>query len=334
MRETILIVEDNPALREGLHDILEMEAYTVLTAGHGEEALKQIEMVTPDLIISDIAMPVMDGYAFFALVRARPAWVSIPFIFLTARGERDEIMKGKDMGAEDYLVKPLGRDELLNAVRGRLSRSHQLRIAQLYRAYEDSLTALANAIDVRDSSSVGHVERVRDYTQAMADVLGYQGRILQQIRFGAILHDLGKITISEDILLHPGPLSEAAWVEVRRHPVAGADMIRHIEFLRPAAPIIRYHHERWDGGGYPDGLKGEKIPLGARIVAVADSFDSMTINQVYRQALSAGQAFAEIRACSGAQYDPAIVQAFTQVWEQGKISEIHARWQASTGAAG
>lgn len=150
MKDTLLIVEDNHTLREGLRDMLAFEGFNVLTAGNGEEALEQMSTISPDMIISDIAMPVMDGYTFFQNVRSRPDWLTIPFVFLTARGDREDVLAGKNLGAEDYLVKPLTRDELLSAVRARLARSHELRMAQLQQAYEASLTLLANAIDLRD----------------------------------------------------------------------------------------------------------------------------------------------------------------------------------------
>ena len=159
-QETILIVEDNPVLREGLQEMLELEGFIVLTASNGREALDRMVGQHPDLILSDIAMPEMDGLAFFRAVRNRPEWISIPFIFLTARGEREDVLAGKDLGAEDYLVKPATREELLTAVSSRLERSHQLRVVQLQQAYEASLTVLANAIEVRDQYTRGHVERV------------------------------------------------------------------------------------------------------------------------------------------------------------------------------
>jgi CheY-like chemotaxis protein len=143
---TILIVEDNPILREGLQEMLELEDFATLAASNGREAIECMEKNHPDLILSDIAMPEMDGYAFFRAVRSRPEWIAIPFIFLTARGEKDDVRAGKDLGAEDYLIKPLSHEELLTTVRSRLDRAQQLHVAQLQRAYETSLTVLANAI--------------------------------------------------------------------------------------------------------------------------------------------------------------------------------------------
>jgi len=318
-KETILVVEDNNDLREALGEILKFDGYTAITAANGVDALEQMRLTTPHLILSDIAMPHMDGFAFFETVRSRPEWMAIPFIFLTARGEREDILKSKYLGAEDYLVKPLSQDELLTAVRARLERSQQIRMATLRQAYETSLTVLANAIDVRDVYTQGHVERVIAYAMILATELSLTGRLLDQLRLGAVLHDIGKIIIRESTLFKAGLLSEAEWQELKTHAPAGAEMIRDIEYLTPIIPIIRHHHERWDGQGYPDGLSGEDIPLAARIIAVADSFDTMTIHRVYHPALTPQQAADEIIACAGTRYDPAIVAAFQRAWQAGKI---------------
>ena len=285
-QENILIVEDNPVLREGLQEMLELEGFIVQTASNGREALDRMVGQHPDLILSDIAMPEMDGLAFFRAVRNRPEWISIPFIFLTARGEREDVLAGKDLGADDYLVKPATRDELLTAVSSRLQRSQQLRVVQLQQAYEASLTVLANAIEVRDQYTRGHVERVMAYSFAIADQLEQDDLDREQLRFGAMLHDIGKIHIRESTLIKKSALSDTEWGEIRQHPMTGAEMIKDIPYLARAIPVVRHHHERWDGKGYPEGLAGKAIPLAARIVAVADCFDAMTTNRPYNLARS------------------------------------------------
>lgn len=323
IHETLLIVEDNHALREGLKEMLELEGYTIMSAANGRLALELLATAKPpDLILSDIAMPEMDGHAFFHEVRARPEFVTIPFVFLTARGEREDVLKGIDLGAEDYLVKPISRDELVTAVRARLVRSRQLRVAQLQQAYETSLTVLANAIEVRDLYTRNHVERVMDYSIEIALQMGWQGKQIEQLRFGAILHDIGKIHIPEMILAKVGPLNDEEWEQIKQHPITGAEMIKDIPYLLPAIPVVRHHHERWDGGGYPDRLSGDGIPLPARIIAVADGFDAMTTNRPYRSARSAEEAFDEILSCADAQYDPEVVEAFQRAWLIGRVQEI------------
>lgn len=325
--ETILIVEDDHVLRDGLQEILVSEGFIVLTAANGVLGLEQMEITTPDLILSDIAMPEMNGYTFLKSVRSNPDWVTIPIVFLTAYSENAEILTGKNLGVEDYLLKPLTREELLTAIRGRLARARQLRVAQLQLASETSLTALANAMDGRGSHSSGHVESVTAYAEVLAIRVGWQGRYLENLRFSAILHDIGKIFIPETTLLKPGPLSEDEWVEIKKHPLSGAEMIREISFLGPAAPIIHHHHERWDGEGYPDKLAGEAIPVGARILAVSDGFAAMTIDRPYAAALTPEETYQEILQSSGTQYDPSIVIAFQNAWEANQIQQIWDTWQ-------
>ncbi len=324
-QEIILIVDDNEALLRAFEDILSLAGFVVFSAANGAEALERMEFVTPHLIVSDISMPEMDGYAFFRAVRARPDWLSIPFIFLSAFGTKDDILVGKEMGAEDYLVKPVQRKELLIAVRSRLARSNQLRISRLSEAYESSLTVLANAIEVRDRYTRGHVERVMNYALILARELGWQGKQLDDLRFGAILHDIGKIQISESTLHKEDPLDDDEWEELKRHPVAGAEMIKDIPYLAAALPAIRHHHEHWDGCGYPDSLAAEDIPIMARIVAVADSFDAMTSTRSYQNARSLEQAANDIFHNAGTKYDPVVVEAFRRAWDAGKVHEIAKR---------
>ena len=320
--ETILLVEDSDVLRQGLKSLLEQENYQVITGGNGREALKKMELKTPDLILADILMPEMDGYALFEAVRTRPEWISIPFIFLTARRERKHILAGKRLGAEDYLLKPISPEDLLTAIRSRLGRSQQLLLAQLQESYEASLIMLANAIEVRDPYNRGHVERVMNYAQTIAEYLGWSSTEINNLRFGSILHDIGKINIPENILRKSGSLSEEEWVEMRKHPEMGAELVKGIHYLDPAVPVILYHHERWNGSGYPFGMKKEDIPLSARIVAIADSFDAMTTKRPYRDELTPEQACNEVISGSGIQYDPLMVEAFQHAWETEKITEI------------
>jgi putative two-component system response regulator len=307
---TLLIVEDHDILREGLQLLLETEGYYIVAAMHGQDALRQMENITPDLILSDISMPEMDGYTFYEAVRARPEWVAIPFIFLTAHGDRNDVFTSRKLGVEDYLVKPIQRHELITTIRSRLERSQQLMLAQLQQAYETSLIMLANAIELRDKYTRGHVDRVMEFTVLIAEKLGLSSIQISSFRFGAILHDIGKIYIREGVLRKAGPLNHLEWNEMKRHAEIGANLLRNVPYLSGAIPIIRHHHERWDGQGYPDGLAGEAIPLGARIVAVADTYDAMTTERVYHNENTPEQAIEEIRTGSGTRYDPVVVEAF------------------------
>lgn len=318
-KEMVLVVEDDILMRDALLEIIEGHGFRVIEAQNGQDALLIMSEVTPDLIISDISMPLMDGLMFFHKVRERPSWVTIPFIFLTARGERHQILLGKEMGAEEYLVKPVMPDELLRTIRARLARSRQLRLAQLRESYEATLTMLANAIEVRDQYTRGHVERVTSYAVIIAEEMRPEKQFVEAVRFGAILHDIGKIHVRESVLRKERGLTEEEWHELSQHPVTGAEMIKDIPYLVQAVPAVRYHHERWDGKGYPEGLSGIQIPLPARIVAVADSLDAMTTSRPYRKAVSSAHAYEEIVNNAGIRYDPSVVHAFKKAWAEGKL---------------
>lgn len=318
----LLVVEDDPAMLVAFRDVLEGAGYAVLTASNGEAALSLLETERPDLILSDISMPVMDGYKLFEAVRQHPDGTAIPFIFLTARGTREDTFYGKSLGADDYITKPVTTKELLSAVKARLERSDELKIIQLKAAYKDSLFVLAGAIEMRDAYTYGHMHRLGEYSRALASVLSWTTGQLEELEYGAILHDIGKIYVSDSVLQKNGKLNDSEWDEMRKHPEVGARMIRDIPYLAPAVPLVKHHHERWDGKGYPDGLKGDSIPEGARLLAVADAFDAMTSDRPYRKALSSEDAYAEILRGSGKQFDPAMVDAMQQCWSNGVIQDI------------
>jgi putative two-component system response regulator len=322
----ILIVEDNDVMREGLEDLLTVEGFTVVCASNGKQGLEKLEQTIPNLILADIAMPEMDGFEFFHAVRAQQDWITIPFIFLTARAETVDVIAGKDLGAEDYLIKPITREELMTAVRARLARTRQLQVAQLKQAYQASLTALAKAIELRDKYTGGHIERVTDYSLAIARQLGWSENQLEPLRYGAILHDIGKIHIRESTLQKSTPLNQVEKEEILQHPVIGSEMIVNIPYLAEAVPIVRFHHERWDGDGYPDGLKGDMIPEGARIVAIADTLDAMITERPYSPAVPLEDAVAEILQNGGKQFDPDTITAFEKTCKSGEIKEISERY--------
>ncbi len=316
--QTLLVVEDDPAMLIALRDILENAGYIILTAENGQEALNVLSNSKPELILSDIAMPVMDGFELLEAVRQRPTGATIPFIFLTARGTREDIFTGKSLGVDDYITKPVTSKELLSAVRARLQRADEFAMMAQLLAAKDSLRVLANAIENKRY----HVERVNDYAQAIAEELSWDDKHRDALEFGAILHDIGQVRVPEAILLKAGPLTEEEWEEMRKHPEEGARMIDGIPYLAPAIPIVLHHHERWDGTGYPQRLKGEDIPVEARVLAVADTFDAMTSDRHYRKALDPNVAHDEIIRQAGRQFDPRMVEAFLNCWNRGEYQEI------------
>jgi putative two-component system response regulator len=322
-KATILVVEDDPAMLIAFQEVLEGAGYEVVVAANGKDALAWLREQTPNLILSDISMPVMDGFKLFEAVREIPGGALIPFIFLTARGTREDIFAGKSRGADDYITKPVTTQELLSAVNARLQRSDELMFAQLKTAYKESLFVLANAIEARDTYTHAHMKRLNEYASALAYELGWKDESqLEALEFGAILHDIGKIYIPEAVLCKNGKLSEDEWVEMRKHPEVGARMIRDIPYLAAALPMVLYHHERWDGKGYPEGLQGEDIPTSARLLSIADAFDAMTSDRPYREALDGNFAYQEIIDCSGKQFDPSMVDALMRCWEVGEFQRI------------
>lgn len=315
----MLVVEDDAAMLVAFRDILEGEGYSVSTAANGQEALSVLERIQPDLILSDISMPFMDGIKLLDAVRERPNGGAIPFIFITARGTREDVFAAKAKGVDDYITKPVTRHELVAAVEARLQRTDELMLIQL----KIVLRALANAIESRDPYTLNHVEAVNAYAQAIAVELGWEKEELETLEFAAILHDIGKIGVPEKVLTKTGPLNPDEWDDMRRHPIYGAHMIRGTPYLEDAIPVILHHHERWDGKGYPDGLVGDQIPTGARLLAVADTFHAMTSDRPYRAAIPAEKTFEEILAQSGRQFDPRMVEAFQRCWKRGEILRIH-----------
>jgi putative two-component system response regulator len=321
-KASVLVVEDDHAMLLALKDILETAGFQVRTAAHGEAALELFRKERPALILSDIAMPGMDGIKFLDAVRDLPGGKETPFVFLTARGAREDVFAGRDMGVDDYITKPISSHELLTTVRAQLRRSNEIKFEQLKTAYKASLLALAQAIELRDHYTHRHVLRLNAYSNVMGKELGWVESRLEALEYGAILHDIGKLEVPKLILTKKEPLTRKDWQEMRRHPEYGVYMIEPIDYLAPALPIVLHHHEAWDGSGYPEGLKGGKIPEEARLLAVVDSFDAMTSDRPYRSALGPSRAYEEIKSRAGAQFDPKMVELFIHCWDQGRIKKI------------
>jgi len=321
---TLLVVEDDLALLKALQDILETAGFQVRTATHGEEALESFRQKKPDMILSDISMPVMDGLQLFEAVRGQSGGPAIPFIFLTAHssGRREDKFHGRSLGADDYITKPISSKQLLTAVRARLRRSDELMVEQMKFALKRTLYIFANAIELRDKTTYKHVRRIDAYAQAMAKELGWDETRREALEFGAILHDIGKIEVLIDILSKEDGLSPEEWDIMRLHPEYGVQMIEEMDYLAPVVPMILHHHERWDGSGYPSGLSGEEIPEEARLLAVIDSFDAMTTDRPYRSAMPPELALEEIKQRAGVQFDPKMVEIFQQIWVSSVVKSI------------
>ena len=325
----LLVADDDAAIRKALRLILAQ--YDVREAGDGAEALRLFEEGGADLVLSDLQMPVMSGLELLRRVKA--ADDSAAFIILTGAGTVENAVQALRLQADDYLVKPFNVDEVLLACERALehrrlvreNRGYQLhlegRVAEQAKQMEsmmvDALRSLATAIDTRDDYTGGHVERVSRYAAATGRELGLAGDELRALWIGAMLHDVGKIGVSDTILRKPGALTPQEYAEMKRHPEIGARVMDSSSFLRPGLPAVLHHQERWDGTGYPAGLRGEEISLHGRIVAVVDCYDAMVTARPYRGANTDEAAFAEIRACAGTQFDPQVVEAFVRAAARG-----------------
>lgn len=328
---SVLIVDDELAARKLLATMLGEAGVRCKTAACAEEALRILDGEPVDAMLVDLQMPRMSGMEL--LTRLRPLYPSLAFLMATGVDDIRVGIEAMKNGADDYLVKPLQLDVLIASLERALKkkrleqevenyrrhleemveeRTEQLKSALLniQRGYEDTLEALGAAIDLRDSQTAGHSKRVAVYSSKIAKELGTTEGELKTIARGAWLHDIGKLATPDAILLKPGTLTQEEWRIMKRHAEVGYDLVKRIPFLADAAEIIWTHHERWDGSGYPRGLKGIDIPLGARIFAVADTVDAMTSDRPYRCALSFEAAHEEIRRGSGSRYDSQVVSAF------------------------
>jgi len=309
----ILIVEDNKDVRDGISQYLQIEKYIVLQAGNGVDALKILESFRPDIIISDINMPQMDGIELYKTVRQKHQWVTIPFLFLTADNSPQSIRLGRELGVEDYLTKPIRPKDLVRTIKARLLRSADVEVAHIGLAYLETVKVLANAIEGRDKYTRGHVDRVTQYALWTAEGLHWSPSQIRTLEFGARLHDIGKLIIPDNILNKTTKLTVEEWELMKQHPVEGVKILEGISHLQKTRPYILYHHERWDGGGYPHGLKGLNIPIEARLLAIADVYDALTSSRPYHPARPYFEVLLFLELSAGTHFDPDLVPIFVKV---------------------
>jgi putative two-component system response regulator len=324
MTSTILIVDDEYSGRETLQSILEGEGYNLVMAENGPQAIAKAKAILPDVILLDVMMPGMTGFEVCEKIRNDPQVAEIPIIILTALDDRDSLLRGLKSGADDFISKPFDRFELrarligitrLNRYQKLLQERENLRTAnkRLSDAYEATIEGWSHAMDLRDRETEGHSRRVTELSIKLARAMGMSDDAIVHLRHGALLHDMGKIGVPDSILHKPDELTEDEWDIMRQHPKLAFDMLNSIEYLREALEIPYFHHEKWDGTGYPQGLKGEQIPIAARIFAVADVWDAVTSDRPYRPAWSKQQAMQYIRDQSGKHFDPQVVEQFFKV---------------------
>lgn len=303
----ILIAEDDAAGRELLVALVESLGYQAVAVQDGEEALRTAVLEPVDLVVSDVGMPRLGGFELCRCLKASPATRLIPTILITGIGEEFR-SAGIEAGADEFLSKPFSRHELNIRIRALLRM--KLFTDELDSA-EGVLCVLARSIERKDTYTEGHCERLAEMALALGQELRLPERDLLALRLGAFLHDLGKVAVPDAILLKPAALSAEERQVVEQHPVAGEEICRPLRSLQDVLPIIRHHHERWDGSGYPDGIAGEAIPVTARILQVLDIFDALTTDRPYRRALSREAARELLAREAGRGWrDPEIVRAF------------------------
>jgi Response regulator containing a CheY-like receiver domain and an HD-GYP domain len=324
MGSMVLIVDDEYIGRETLQSVLEGEGYELEMAENGLQAIEKAKKLLPDVILLDVMMPGMTGFEVCQRIRNDPQIAEIPIIILTALDDRESLLNALKAGADDFISKPFDRYELrarlmgitrLNRYQKLIQERAKLREAntQLLSAYEATIEGWSHALDLRDRETEGHSRRVTQLTIRLAQALGISDDEIMHIRRGALLHDMGKIGIPDSILHKPDKLTDEEWTIMRKHPQLAYEMLYPIEYLRPALEIPLTHHEKWDGTGYPRGLKGKEIPIVARLFAVVDVWDALTSDRPYRPAWSQEEALTYIREQSGKHFDPQAVDLFFKV---------------------
>jgi putative two-component system response regulator len=320
----VTLVDDEPWALDVLSRAARAWSFECQVAASAEQALGLLERRLTPVVVTDLRMPGRGGVWLVREVQRR--WPGVAVIVVTAGQDADAVNQCLAAGAQHYFLKPINLDEFRHALettlrdfrrhrererhRRLLERTVCRRTRQLRRTFLSAIDSLVRTLEARDPYTSGHSLRVRDYALRLADVLDLGARERRRLSLAAKLHDIGKVGLPETVLNKPGALTEAETALVREHPVIGERILTPIIRTRVVLTAIRGHHERYDGGGYPDGLAGETVPLLARVIAVADCFDALTSSRAYREPLPRGQALEMIRAGSGTQFDPRIALAF------------------------
>jgi len=279
----ILVVDDQQAIHAVLVPLLRRQGYRTAEAYDGVEALAKVHEDPPDLVIADMHMPNMNGRELCQAIKADPRTAVIPILMLTAMSQLEHKVAGLDSGADDYVSKPFQRAELLARVRS------MLRLKTLHdhlTSAEDVIFTLARAVEAKDKYTQGHVERVSALSVRLGQAMGLPPEDIESLERGGILHDIGKIGVPDAVLNKPGPLTPEEFAIIKEHPVTGETICRKLKLLKPVLPIIRHHHEKLDGSGYPDGLRDDEIETTARVTAVSDTYDALTSDRSYRKGMS------------------------------------------------
>jgi response regulator RpfG family c-di-GMP phosphodiesterase len=319
----ILVVDDEQSIREALRQYLTHCGYTVASFCDAESALEAFECCPSPIVLTDLMMPGLSGEDLLKEIKNREPLTEV--ILMTGYGTIDSAVSAIKSGAYDYVIKPFKMDALLHTLEK--ATTHRNLVRENRRLQENSLNvlrAMVNVLEHRDAYTAGHSRRVTEIAVATAEVFSLSEEEREVLSLAGPIHDLGKIGIEDNILRKPGKLDEDEYDIIKSHPEKGKLIIEPLHFLRETIPIILHHHERHDGSGYPGGLAGEEIPLGARIMSVADAFDAMTSSRAYRAARSSKEAFDELARCRGTQFDPEIVDLFLDMARSGTCDAVAA----------
>jgi putative two-component system response regulator len=322
----ILIVDDDSVSRMTIEGLLSSEPYDLYFASNGSDGLATATTLHPDLILLDVMMPHMDGFEVCRHIRAIPATAEVPILLITSLDDQSSRIAGLQSGADDFITKPYNSVELfarlqtilrLNRYRRIVEQQHDLESMhnELLIAYDKTIEGWSHALDLRDKEVEGHTNRVTEIALKFARTIGLTEEELAHVRRGALLHDVGKLGIPDSILHKPGKLTEKEWEIMRLHPVHAYQWLSSIKFLLPALDIPYCHHEKWDGTGYPRGLKEKQIPITARLFALVDVWDALCSDRPYRRAIPRAEALEYIRNQTGLHFDPELTEIFVKLVE-------------------
>lgn len=287
----VLVVDDLASNLRLLEQLLKAQGYDVLSAGDGDEAMTLVRLEQPDVIVSDVRMPKRDGFDLCRDLKSSPATRLTPVVLMTGSQEVDDRVRAIEAGADDFLTKPIDRPELNARVR---SLMRLKRFTDDLDSAEAVLRSMALMVEARDAYTQDHCERLAQYATALGTTLQLSEDDILTLARGGYFHDIGKIALPDSILLKPGDLTPAEYERVKEHPIVGDRLCGDLRVLHRVRPIVRHHHERLDGSGYPDGLSGDDVPLLAQIISIVDLYDAMTTTRPYRGALPADAAFAQL----------------------------------------
>lgn len=324
MNGLLLIVDDEPINLDAMRAVLASQ-YRLIFARNGQDAVAAATKHRPSLILMDVDMPGMDGYTACRALKANPATEDIPVIFVTSHDAIGDETLGFAVGAVDFIVKPISAPIVQARVRIHLS---LVRASQLEQSYRDAIGMLGDAGHYNDTDTGMHIWRMAAYARALADALGWEREASTILELAAPMHDTGKVGIPDAILRKPGKLDAGEWDVMRTHARIGHDILArsNAPVFQLAAEVALHHHEKWDGSGYPNGLTGNQIPEAARIVAIADVFDALSMHRPYKEAWPLERILDTLHDSSGTHFEPRLVEAFDNILP--RILEIKARWDA------